>query len=113
MTSSSSTARTFMSASVAIGIQPLLSGPIITRAISRLRAPLPKGYSELFVLARSREQIMHEVRSLSRRPNREPDLPQATLRREKGGFAINVRDAQPLHVTWGEIVEVRAFKMDL
>lgn len=53
---------------------------------------------------------MHEVRGLSRR---EPDLPQGTVRRERGGFALHVPNRQPLRLTWPEIHEVRAFKMDL
>ena len=56
---------------------------------------------------------MSEVRGLSRRPGRMPDLPQGTLRRERGGFALHTPTHQPVKLTWGEIVEVRAFKMDL
>lgn len=56
---------------------------------------------------------MHEVRGLSRRPAREPDLPKGSLRKERGGFALHTPDLAPVHVAWGDIAEVRAFKMDL
>ena len=56
---------------------------------------------------------MHEVRSLSRKPGRAPELPQGSLRREKGGFTLSTPEHPPLHVVWGEICEVRAYKMDL
>ena len=56
---------------------------------------------------------MNEVRSLSRRPGREPDLPQATLRRERGGFAMHMREGTIVGVKWTEVLEVRAYKMDL
>ncbi len=56
---------------------------------------------------------MHEVRSLTRRAGLEHDLPQATLRREKGGFGMHMRDGIIVRVTWAEILEVRAYKMDL
>lgn len=56
---------------------------------------------------------MHEVRNLSRRPGREPDLPEGSVRRERTGFALHTSNRQPVRVTWSEICEVRAFKMDL
>lgn len=56
---------------------------------------------------------MSEFRALSRRPSREPDLPHAILRREADGFIVQARGGAPARVRWDEIIEVRAFKMDL
>lgn len=55
---------------------------------------------------------MHEVRSL-RRPGREPELPQGSVRRHGTGFALHTPQRPPVRVNWGEVCEVRAFKMDL
>ena len=56
---------------------------------------------------------MHEVRGLSRRPGREPELPEGTLRRDRGGFALHCPNRPPVKLSWAEVCEVRAFKMDL
>jgi hypothetical protein len=57
---------------------------------------------------------MSEFRALSRRPSREPDVPQGSLRREADGFLVQAKTGgAPARVRWDEIIEVRAFKMDL
>lgn len=56
---------------------------------------------------------MSEFRSLSRRPAPEPDVPQASLRRDREGFCVQAKNGQPVRIAWEEVVEVRAYKMDL